>query len=607
MKKYIKNILVVAALLVLPFTSQASILNVNQGGTGTNYLGGILHGNGANAFSAIADPIANTLFGFDATDGLNSYFSIGTGLTYTHSSHTLSATNSGTVTSVGSSGSVTGGPITSTGTLSLVNDSASPGNSTYYGTDGSGTKGFFSLPTGGVSSVSNSDGSLTIAPTAGAVVASIAPAHPNIWTALQTFNRNNLTTTILPGASLTNTTAALVGTKQQNSPQLTWEGTGWDGAASQLIKIGATLKPSATANLFNFSFDGTVGASTTTNLLTISQSGNVSALNNLTATGGSVTAATSLQSGQNGGSTGTVILNGSTSGQLTLQAPAAVSSYNLTLPPAQGGANTIPLNNGSGILSWTAIPTGTIGGSIATNQIAFGSGTNTITGSSELTWDGSILDVTDGANRWFEINTTGGAQSGGMGDLDNSGNSTKILWDDAAHTITLNADDVIVPNATLSINSLSYAFPGSFGSAGSVLTDTSGAGALAWTAPHSTSPINGITIASVLARTTTGNIGGVYSVPMPNSGFYRLNVWLDVTAVTVGTVTITVAFTDFRGAAQTIQFFPVGLTAASVATTGYYPMQAFTVYALGGHNITVTATVTGTITYDAGMALEYIN
>jgi hypothetical protein len=36
--------------------------------------------------------------------------------------------------------------------IRLVNDSATPGNSKYYGTDGSGTKGFFDLPSGGGSS-----------------------------------------------------------------------------------------------------------------------------------------------------------------------------------------------------------------------------------------------------------------------------------------------------------------------------------------------------------------------------------------------------------------------------------------------------------------------
>ena len=37
---------------------------------------------------------------------------------------------------------------------------------------------------GAVSSVSNSDGTLTISPTTGTVVASLALGHANIWTAL---------------------------------------------------------------------------------------------------------------------------------------------------------------------------------------------------------------------------------------------------------------------------------------------------------------------------------------------------------------------------------------------------------------------------------------
>jgi hypothetical protein len=40
----------------------------------------------------------------------------------------------------------------------------------------------------GVSSVSNSDGTLTISPTTGSVVASLALGHANTWTGAQTFN-----------------------------------------------------------------------------------------------------------------------------------------------------------------------------------------------------------------------------------------------------------------------------------------------------------------------------------------------------------------------------------------------------------------------------------
>lgn len=53
---------------------------------------------------------------------------------------------SGTVTQINTSGSVTGGSITTTGTISLVNDNATPGPNRFYGTDLTGTKGFFPVP-----------------------------------------------------------------------------------------------------------------------------------------------------------------------------------------------------------------------------------------------------------------------------------------------------------------------------------------------------------------------------------------------------------------------------------------------------------------------------
>lgn len=54
---------------------------------------------------------------------------------------------SGTVTSIAGLNSIVSSPnpITGAGTLSLVNDTATPGNSKYYGTNGSGTLGYFNL------------------------------------------------------------------------------------------------------------------------------------------------------------------------------------------------------------------------------------------------------------------------------------------------------------------------------------------------------------------------------------------------------------------------------------------------------------------------------
>lgn len=56
-----------------------------------------------------------------------------------------------------------GGDLSANRTLSLVNDAASPGNSKYYGTNGSGTRGYFDLPSGAASYPNNS-GSATVVP-----------------------------------------------------------------------------------------------------------------------------------------------------------------------------------------------------------------------------------------------------------------------------------------------------------------------------------------------------------------------------------------------------------------------------------------------------------
>lgn len=53
-------------------------------------------------------------------------------------------------------GSLTGGgDLSADRALSLVNDNAAPGASTYYGTNGAGTKGFFALPAAGTGTVTN--------------------------------------------------------------------------------------------------------------------------------------------------------------------------------------------------------------------------------------------------------------------------------------------------------------------------------------------------------------------------------------------------------------------------------------------------------------------
>lgn len=57
-----------------------------------------------------------------------------------------------------------GGDLTANRTLSLVNDTATPGNSKYYGTNGSGTRGFFDVPSGAAPDYPNNSGTATVVP-----------------------------------------------------------------------------------------------------------------------------------------------------------------------------------------------------------------------------------------------------------------------------------------------------------------------------------------------------------------------------------------------------------------------------------------------------------
>lgn len=154
---------------------------------------------------------------------------------------------SGTVTSVGLSDAnstltIGGTPVTSSGTITVTLNLANPniwtGLQTFANatstllssTYASSTRAFFgtlsipslgvpagtflaadptgkiiatTTPSGGaVSSVSNSDGTLTISPTTGAVVASLALGHANTWTVGQSVNPGTLGGTYYPGLSL---------------------------------------------------------------------------------------------------------------------------------------------------------------------------------------------------------------------------------------------------------------------------------------------------------------------------------------------------------------------------------------------------------------------
>ena len=68
----------------------------------------------------------------------------------------------------------------------------------------------------------------------------------------------------------------------------------------------------------------------------------------------SLVSRTSVTAGANGGTVGSVALNGNTSGTVTIQPAAVAGTWTLTLPATGGTNNYVLSTNGSGVTSWVA-------------------------------------------------------------------------------------------------------------------------------------------------------------------------------------------------------------------------------------------------------------
>lgn len=282
----------------------------------------------------------------------------------------------------------------------------------------------------GVSSVSNSDSTLTISPTTGAIIASLNLTHANTWTGKQTFNPsitassaiaqgtiftptliaavnndflvgNDITPTFTPGAFtgvvrigeritidnlLTTTTEALylrntivstVSVTAQYSPSLTWEGHAWKSnatAADQIIKYRAY----AQAN---------TGATVATGAWLLESSVNGAAFSSrLSIADNSILAAFS--------STGLQIQSGGISFAAT--GPAA-NFYRVSAPHGFQNTSTLSVANQIG---WTFSHGGSAPTSGATTMIASGSTFNPTSGTATYSQFQNTLTInqTGGAN-----------------------------------------------------------------------------------------------------------------------------------------------------------------------------------------------------------------
>jgi len=192
---------------------------------------------------------------------------------------------------------------------------------------------------GAVSSVSNSDGTLTISPTTGAVVASIALGHANTWSGQQTF------------------VAPILGTPASGVA------TNLTGTAS-----GLTAGTATTAN-------GLTSATTTVSVsaATAPTNGQI-----LTATSGTTATWQSPTGGGNVSNVGTP-----TNGQIA-QWTGATTIQGITLVPVASGGTNLASGTSGGILGYTASGTLASSGLLTANALVLGGGagaTPTVLGS----------------------------------------------------------------------------------------------------------------------------------------------------------------------------------------------------------------------------------
>lgn len=106
---------------------------------------------------------------------------------------------------------------------------------------------------------------------------------------------------------------------------------------------GDVVGPSSATDNAIARFDGTTGKLIQNSVVTIADTtGNIAGMQKITV-------------GVVSGASGSIEFKGTTSGTVTIVAQATAGTYTLTLPNAQGSANTVLQNDGSGNLSWASI------------------------------------------------------------------------------------------------------------------------------------------------------------------------------------------------------------------------------------------------------------
>ena len=288
----------------------------------------------------------------------------------------------GTVTAVGTGTGLTGGPITTSGTISLANTTV------VAATYGSATQV--------AQLVIDAQGRITSA----ANVTISGGGSGSVTSVDVSGGSTGLTTS--GGPVTTSGTITLGGTLAVAS--------GGTGTSTPSLVAGTNVTvtgtwPNQTINASGGSGSGTVNSGTSGQLTYYASTGTaVSGNANATISGGTVTLGTA------GSTAGGVILSGSTSGTTTLRANAAAGTWTLTLPTTSGTNGYVLSTDGSGNTSWIATSGG--GGTVTSVNVSGGStGLTTsggpVTGSGTITLAGTLAVANGGTG----VTTSSGANS----------------------------------------------------------------------------------------------------------------------------------------------------------------------------------------------------
>lgn len=128
---------------------------------------------------------------------------------------------------------------------------------------------------------------------------------------------------------------------------------------------------------------GSVATSTTTPAITLT----LGAI-----TPSSINASGTITTGAAAGTTGSVLLNGTTSGTVTIKPADAAGTWSLTLPTNDGDSSQYLQTNGSGVTSWQTVTAGITNGA-SNGQVPISDGTN-LTGDADLTFATDTLSAT---------------------------------------------------------------------------------------------------------------------------------------------------------------------------------------------------------------------